>query len=64
MKTTLQYLSERKDMAWHNRFCYSKTYGMDTPKDGYEKEFAEAVRDCEIVDELIAMVEEKEMASA
>lgn len=47
-------------MAWHNRLCYSKTYGMDTPKDRYEKEFANAVRDCEIVDELIAMVKEKE----
>jgi hypothetical protein len=33
---------------------------MDTPKEGYEKEFAEAVRDCEIVEELIALVQEKE----
>ncbi|ADY54885.1 hypothetical protein Sgly_2985 [Syntrophobotulus glycolicus DSM 8271] len=63
MKTILQYLKEQKDMAWHNRLCYSKTYGMDTPKEGYEKEFAEAVRDCEIVEELIALVQVKETPS-
>ncbi len=60
MKTVLQYLTEQRDMAWHNRLCYSKTNGMDAPKEGYEKEFAEAVRDCEIVEELIALVQEKE----
>lgn len=56
MKTIMGYLEECKEMAWHNRLCYSKTYSMDTAKDGYEKEFSEAVRDCEIVDELIALV--------
>lgn len=60
MKTVLEYLQERKNIALHNLFCYSKTYSMDTPKNGYEKEFAGAVRDCEIVEELIALVEAKE----
>lgn len=59
MKTIDQYLQNCKDMAWHNRLCYSKTYGMDTAREGYEKEFAEAVRDCEIVDELIQLAEQK-----
>lgn len=56
MKSVLEYLHECKQMADHNRLCYSATYGMDMPKSGYEKEFREAVRDSEIVDELIAMV--------
>jgi hypothetical protein len=57
MKTKLQYLQEQKDRAWHNRLCCSRTYAMDTPKEGLEKKFAEAVRDCEIVEELIALVQ-------
>lgn len=58
MKTILQYLTEQKDMAWHNRLCYSKTYSMETPKEGYEKNFAEAVRDCVLIDEIIQIVTE------
>lgn len=57
---TLKYLRKCQDMAWNNRFCYSATYGMNTPKEGYEKKFGEAVRDCEIIDELIALMEAKE----
>lgn len=60
MKTVREYLQERKDMANHNLFCFSATYGMDRPKEGKEEQFTEAVRDCEIVDELIAMVEARE----
>ena len=56
MKSVIEYLNECKQMADHNRLCYSATYGMDTPKPGYEKQFQEAVRDGEIADELIAMV--------
>jgi hypothetical protein len=63
MKTVLNYLDEQKQMAWHNRLCYSKSYDMEAPKDGYEKEFDNAVRDCEIVDELIQIVKEKEKLS-
>lgn len=57
MKTILDYLNERKDIAWNNRLCYSKTYGMDTPKEGKEDNFWECVRNCEIVDYLIDLVE-------
>ncbi|PYG86706.1 hypothetical protein LY28_02732 [Ruminiclostridium sufflavum DSM 19573] len=57
MKTIHQYLTEKKVMAEHNLLCYSKTYGMDTPKEGYEEKFAEAIRDCEIVEELIKLVQ-------
>lgn len=60
MKTILEYLNEKKDMAWNNRLCCSKTYGMDAPKEGQEKNFAEAVRDCEIVEELILLVQKNE----
>jgi hypothetical protein len=60
MKTVLKYLQEQEEMAWHNRLCYSQNYGMDTPKVGYEKEFKESVRDCEIVEELLKLVKEKE----
>lgn len=60
MKTVLEYLKECLDMAQHNQLCYSATYAMDRPKVGFEREYAEAVRDGQIVDELIAMVKEKE----
>ena len=56
MKSVIEYLHECKTMANHNLLCYSATYGMDTPKPGYEEQFQEAVRDGEIVDELIDMV--------
>ena len=36
---------------------------MDSPKAGYKKEFDEAVRDCEIVEELIILVQAKETPS-
>lgn len=58
MKSITDYLNEQKEMAWHNRLCYSKTYAMDEPRDGYKNEFENAVRDCEIVNELIAMAQE------
>lgn len=61
MKTVLEYLKEKKEVAWYNRLCYSKTYTMETPQEGYENEFAEAVRDCEIVEELLMMAQDKEM---
>lgn len=59
MKTVQQYLEECKEKAWYNRYVYSKTYAMDTPREGYEDEYAEAVRDCEIVEELLKMNEAK-----
>lgn len=59
MKTVQEYLKERETMAWHNRLCYSKNFLMNEPKQGYEKEFEESVRDCEIVKELIEMASTK-----
>lgn len=56
MKSVLEYLSEQKDMAWHNRLCYTDPYGINTPKEGQETQFAESIRDCEIIDELIELV--------
>lgn len=56
MKTVHEYLNECRDMAWNNRLCYSKTYGMDAPRDGDEEAFTECVRDCEIVDFIIGLV--------
>lgn len=60
MKSILEYLNECKDMAANNQLCYSNSLLMNGPKEGFEKEYAEAVRDGQIVDELIAMVKEKE----
>lgn len=60
MKTVLEYLNERLELAQHNRLCYSENYAMSRPRLGFEKEWAEAARDIEIAEELIAMVKEKE----
>lgn len=32
-------LTEDRDMAYNNKFCYSKNLLMDTPKEGYEYEW-------------------------
>jgi hypothetical protein len=34
-KIRLNILKSAYDMACHNLLCYSKTYGMNTPKEGY-----------------------------
>lgn len=59
MKTTLEYLEDRKNMACHNLLCCSANYIMTKPKEGMEEGFVEYTRDCEIIDELIAMVKER-----
>lgn len=60
-KTVLEYLEHCRDMACHNLFCCSATYDMGTPKVGKEKEFAEATRDVEIVDELFQLATMKDV---
>lgn len=65
MKTVLEYLQEARDMAAHNKRCYSKVTHRDggiiiEPVKGFEKEYSEAIRDCQITDELTAMVKRKE----
>lgn len=62
MKTILEYLNECKEMAWHNRLCYSANYAMTKPKAGYEVQYSEAVRDCEIVDELLTIVQTRNLS--
>ena len=47
-------LKKAQDMAAHNLLCYSKTYGMDTPKDGQEAEWQSAKEELEIIDGMIA----------
>lgn len=53
----IELLKEYLEREKHNVFCYSKTYTMDSPKRGYEKEFREAN---EKVDLLIDMIAEEE----
>ncbi|MFV0399093.1 MAG: hypothetical protein ACK5LX_00555 [Oscillospiraceae bacterium] len=55
MITITDFLAKCRVMACHNLLCYSKTYSMNTPKDGCETQFAEAQRDLEIVEELIRL---------
>jgi len=42
------------DQASHNLFCYSADYAMTRPKPGYEKDFAEAERELEMLEEMLA----------
>ncbi|MDD2956679.1 MAG: hypothetical protein PHD67_10285 [Oscillospiraceae bacterium] len=51
--TYKELLEEYLDREHNNVFCYSANYLMDTPKKGYEKEFAEAVERVEMLETLI-----------
>lgn len=51
--TYRELLEEYLDREMHNRFCYSANYLMDTPKKGYEKEFAAAVERANLLAGLI-----------
>lgn len=51
--TCKELLEEYLDRERNNVFCYSANYLMDTPKKGYEKEFAEAVERVEMLETLI-----------
>jgi hypothetical protein len=57
-KTIRKYLEECRTKACLDMYISSKTYSMDTPADGKDKEFNEARRDLEMVDELIAITDE------
>ncbi|HCT64473.1 MAG TPA: hypothetical protein DIC60_04265 [Lachnospiraceae bacterium] len=63
MKTVKDFLKKSREMAWHNRLCYSKTYLMNEAREGYESLFDDSVRDCEIVEELIKLVEKAKAES-
>lgn len=51
--TCKELLEEYLDRERNNVFCYSANYLMDTPKKGYEKEFAEAVERVDMLETLI-----------
>ena len=51
--TCKELLEEYLDRERNNVFCYSANYMMDTPKKGYEKEFAEAVERVDMLETLI-----------
>jgi len=52
-------LKEMQDMAWHNVFCYSKTYGMTEAKEGMETQFAEAHAKALIIERMLAELTEE-----
>lgn len=50
-----KFLDKIEQMVTHNAMCYSKDFMM-TPKDGYEKEFAEAYNEMALVAKLKEIV--------
>lgn len=58
--TVLEYLQEQKELTlydcFHNTTHDSKAWKMESPKPGKEKEFEEAKRKLEIIEELKALV--------
>lgn len=53
----VDYLKRQRDMATHSLFCYSANYAMTKPKEGYEEEWRKAGKDCELVEELIRIID-------
>lgn len=52
-----EFLNKIEDMVIHNAMCYSKDF-METPKEGYEKEFAEAYEEMALIAKLKEIVKE------
>ena len=52
-----EFLNKIEDMVIHNAMCYSKDF-METPKEGYEKEFTEAYEEVALVAKLKEIVRE------
>ena len=52
-----EFLNKIEDMVIHNAMCYSKDF-METPKEGYEKEFAEAYHEMALIAKLKEIVKE------
>ena len=52
-----EFLNKIEDMVAHNAMCYSKDF-MQTPKEGYEKEFAEAYHEMALTAKLKEIVKE------
>ena len=52
-----EFLNKIEDMVIHNAMCYSKDF-METPKEGYEKEFKDAYKEMELIAKLKEIVKE------
>ena len=52
-----EFLNKIEEMAVHNAMCYSKDF-METPKEGYEKEFAEAHKEMALIAKLKEIAKE------
>lgn len=52
-----EFLNKIEEMVTHNAMCYSKDF-METPKEGYEKEFTEAYKEMALVAKLKEIVKE------
>lgn len=52
-----EFLNKIEDMVIHNAMCYSKDF-METPKEGYEKEFTEAYKEMALIAKLKEIVKE------
>lgn len=52
-----EFLNKIEEMVTHNAMCYSKDF-METPKEGYEKEFTEAYNEMALVAKLKEIVKE------
>lgn len=51
--TRNELLRQIYEQECHNLLCYSKTYGMNTPKDGYEKEWKESNEKVELLKQML-----------
>ena len=52
-----EFLNKIEEMVTHNAMCYSKDF-METPKEGYEKEFKDAYNEMALVAKLKEIVKE------
>ena len=52
-----EFLNKIEEMVVHNAMCYSKDF-METPKEGYEKEFEEAYHEMALIAKLKEIVKE------
>lgn len=58
--TEKELLKKYYDIASHNLLCYSANYFMDTPKNGFEKDWKEAKAECELLESMIAKSDTQE----
>lgn len=56
-----EVLQKAYDRASHNLFCYSSNLLMTKAKQGYEKEWREALEECEILESMLKENKEPEI---